>query len=962
LTPTLTETPTVTLTPTITLSPTPIPTITLTPTLTHTLTPTRSFTVTLTPTITLTPTVTPTVTITRTPTPTPVLRGFDRINGFEGGWGGDYEVGAGTPLFTSAAHSGDFALETTTSGGASYLTAQLPLSRLEFTDGIYACLLQAPVALRRVRLWRDYTYSVAELFLDANARMTVRVGGTTVGTTASAMSACPTYTRYELRYEGWEVSRPGTITLRVDGEPEVVAGHQVSRSINRTRIGPDEGLGDPVGVRWDDHTLSHGIVYPDEVRIVALRPSADGFYRGWLPHGPFCGASGRFDCVDSRPPNPSAGEFVLSSSPNQRVSFCHEAAAARDIGGPILAIKTLVGAFEDTEDPANPQDAVLFLRSSSSCGSESGADHDILPFDPALVLRGFAQVTETDPTTGAAWVAGDLDTTEFGVAHSPGNEASRVAQMLMEVVFEQPYVPPTWTPTVTETPTITPTFTVSHTPTQTFTPSVTWTPTITLTPTLTPTSTITPTPSITPTITLTPTIGSPTITPTHTHTPRDSPTPTSTSTNTSTSSPTPTETRTATPTWTATPTPTNSATASATPSPTPSASPSATVTETGTATHTPTWTATETPSLTATPTPTPTATGPTLTPTETFPPRSDFIIPQGANEFACTQDAAVMLGFSSFSPRFVDLATVEDPVARHRQFLAVYVAPGLSGEDYGFLRQMSVTGGFIDRFVELGGVAVLNVAGQAFEQPSIAPRGVGYRNIGSHNQETILDSQHAYLLGEGYAGAPLTLESFVGWNPTDRGYLTEVPADATIVLRNIDGPSWIEYDHGAGRVIVTTLTYCTASQPDSLGPPLDNLLKLGRFFDGGAQTPAPTVTSTSTPTVTPTGQVTRTHTRTRTPTPTVTGTVTLTPTETLTPSAPPTDTPTLEPTRTPISCVGDCDGNGSVTVDDLIKGVNIALGNLYVVDCPAFDANEDGSVTIDELIRAVGYALESCPE
>ena len=34
-----------------------------------------------------------------------------------------------------------------------------------------------------------------------------------------------------------------------------------------------------------------------------------------------------------------------------------------------------------------------------------------------------------------------------------------------------------------------------------------------------------------------------------------------------------------------------------------------------------------------------------------------------------------------------------------------------------------------------------------------------------------------------------------------------------------------------------------------MGDALDNLLKYGRFFLGGAQTPPPTVTSTPTPTV-----------------------------------------------------------------------------------------------------------------
>ncbi|OFV91254.1 MAG: hypothetical protein A3J75_05565 [Acidobacteria bacterium RBG_16_68_9] len=44
---------------------------------------------------------------------------------------------------------------------------------------------------------------------------------------------------------------------------------------------------------------------------------------------------------------------------------------------------------------------------------------------------------------------------------------------------------------------------------------------------------------------------------------------------------------------------------------------------------------------------------------------------------------------------------------------------------------------------------------------------------------------------------------------------------------------------------------------------------------------------------------------------------------------------------------GDCGGEGRVTVDELVKGVNIALGNMPLDRCPRFDANGNGRVTID---------------
>lgn len=61
-----------------------------------------------------------------------------------------------------------------------------------------------------------------------------------------------------------------------------------------------------------------------------------------------------------------------------------------------------------------------------------------------------------------------------------------------------------------------------------------------------------------------------------------------------------------------------------------------------------------------------------------------------------------------------------------------------------------------------------------------------------------------------------------------------------------------------------------------------------------------------------------------------------------------------------LECEGDCGGDDRVTVDELLEGVNIALGHLPVGDCPLFDADEDGRVSVDELIRAVNNALGGC--
>ena len=132
-------------------------------------------------------------------------------------------------------------------------------------------------------------------------------------------------------------------------------------------------------------------------------------------------------------------------------------------------------------------------------------------------------------------------------------------------------------------------------------------------------------------------------------------------------------------------------------------------------------------------------------------------------------------------------------------------------------------------------------------------------------------------------------------------------------------------------------------------------LQLTANFSGG----------TPTQTVTPTPGSTLTPTETASPTPTAAYTATTTPTDT------PTATPTLSPTSTQTStptetatpmppCVGNCDGSGDVTVDEILTMVNIALANTPVTACDAGDANHDGQITVDEILTAVNNALNGC--
>ncbi len=59
-------------------------------------------------------------------------------------------------------------------------------------------------------------------------------------------------------------------------------------------------------------------------------------------------------------------------------------------------------------------------------------------------------------------------------------------------------------------------------------------------------------------------------------------------------------------------------------------------------------------------------------------------------------------------------------------------------------------------------------------------------------------------------------------------------------------------------------------------------------------------------------------------------------------------------------CVGDCNSDGKVTVDELVIAVSIALGRMSPMLCPSLDANGDGEVLVDDLVQATNHALGGC--
>ncbi len=130
-------------------------------------------------------------------------------------------------------------------------------------------------------------------------------------------------------------------------------------------------------------------------------------------------------------------------------------------------------------------------------------------------------------------------------------------------------------------------------------------------------------------------------------------------------------------------------------------------------------------------------------------------------------------------------------------------------------------------------------------------------------------------------------------------------------------------------------------------------------------TPIPSFTPTSTPTSTAIGTPTATATTTAPSTPTATftgvrtptasGTVTATSNRTASPTATPTTTP-----PTPIAiCVGDCNGDHSVAVEELLTLATVALGNAGPSSCP-HGIPAGAQVDVRLIIQAVNNLMNGC--
>ncbi len=134
-------------------------------------------------------------------------------------------------------------------------------------------------------------------------------------------------------------------------------------------------------------------------------------------------------------------------------------------------------------------------------------------------------------------------------------------------------------------------------------------------------------------------------------------------------------------------------------------------------------------------------------------------------------------------------------------------------------------------YVNQGGVAVINIAGNIGDGTNIDPLGTDYSRTFAHESETINLPSQSYITGTPYGGTALNTSMFNSWSSTDHGTLYSYPASAEVVLSNAHGASWIKYRYGNGYVILTTLTYRWGNSPNAT---CDNLTKYAMYLANNA--------------------------------------------------------------------------------------------------------------------------------
>lgn len=114
----------------------------------------------------------------------------------------------------------------------------------------------------------------------------------------------------------------------------------------------------------------------------------------------------------------------------------------------------------------------------------------------------------------------------------------------------------------------------------------------------------------------------------------------------------------------------------------------------------------------------------------------------------------------------------------------------------------------INSYVEGGGLLVAHSCDNAWNPGSwtgfsILPGGVTQKNY-NNNTIIIVDSSHGVVrCGDKFT---LTEDYLYNWSSSTHGYFTNLMPGTNVVMRSPDGPTYIDYDYGAGRVLATMQT------------------------------------------------------------------------------------------------------------------------------------------------------------
>jgi hypothetical protein len=537
---------------------------------------------------------------------------------------------------------------------------------------------------------------------------------------------------------------------------------------------------------------------------------------------------------------------------------------------------------------------------------------------------------------------------------------------------------PTMTSTFSATPARTPSVTASRTTTATATHSATATATRTGTASYSPTST--PTSSFTATRTFTVT-ATPTATPSPTHTSSSTPSRTATAT------PTPTPTASLTASRTATFSPTATRTASSTPS----HSPTATWSVTASATRSPTATASHSPSPTAslTATQAPTA-SPTGTRTASYSPSHSPTATSSASATGTPSATATYTASASFTPTGSLTPTVTVTTTPSPSFTATPSATDSVTATPSPSVSATVTASATPTFPP---TPVPSPTASATENPTAT---LSVTATGTPTASATASPSSSYTASSTPTASPTysaTLAPTASPSGTTTSTVTITPSvtpsrsntmtptttasttrTATVTPSRTASPTFSTVPTVTPSVTVSpsaTVTSTSSATPLATTTPSMTPSVTATFTatasatSSFSATPVWTATPTEVLRASPTGSPTLSPTVSpsftvlpASPTPTRTASSTPTATESATPTQVASVSPT--PTEAQSTCVGDCSGDGEVTVDELIMMVNVALGSTDLVKCLSADADSSGEVTVDEIVAAVSRSLNGC--